>query len=79
MNKKIYDVFQTAADAYLEYRNNFLTRERFMEHFDLDEKEVKELFYAVQEMRELNIPWMCLDYYFMRRTNKKYSEKKIHW
>lgn len=50
-----------------------------MEHFDLDEKEVKELFYAVQEMRDLDIPWMCLDYYFMRRINKKYSEKKIHW
>lgn len=77
--KKILQVFNTATDAYLEYKNNFLTKECFTEFFNLDETEVEELFYAVQEVRDIDIPWMCLDYYFNRRTNKKYSEKKIHW
>lgn len=79
MAKKIYEVFQTATDAYLEYVNNFLTKERFTEYFDLDEKEVDNLFYAVKDARDNETSWVTLDYYFNRINNKKYSQKKIHW
>ena len=79
MAKKIYDVFQTATDAYLEYFNNFITKEGFAEFFDLDEKEVDNLFYAVKDVRENETSWVALDYYFNKLNNKKYSEKKIHW
>ena len=44
--KKIYEVFNTAVDAYLEYVNNFLTKEKFTEFFNLDELEVERLFSA---------------------------------
>lgn len=77
--KKILKVFNTATDAYLEYRNNFLTRERFTEFFDLNKKDVDELFNAVQEAKERENSWTTVDYYYNRRTNKKYSEKNIHW
>ena len=77
--KKILQVFNTATDAYLEFRNNFLTRESFAEFFELDEKELDNLFYAVQEAKEVGISWICIDYYFNRLNNKKYTEKKIHW
>lgn len=77
--KKILDVFNTATDAYLEYVNNFLTKEKFTEFFDLEEEEVDNLFYAAQETKENELPWVCLDYYFNRLTNKKYSEKEVHW
>lgn len=77
--KKILEVFQTATDAYLEYMNNFLTKERFTEYFNLDEKEVDNLFYAAQEVKENELVWVTLDYYFNKHNNKNYSEKKIHW
>lgn len=77
--KKILQVFNTATDAYLEYVNNFLTREKFAEFFELNEKEVDNLFFAAQEAKEQGISWICIDYYFNRLSNKKYSEKNIHW
>ena len=77
--KKIYEVFQTATDAYLEYANNFITREAFTEFFNLDEDEVDSLFYAAKEATEDEISWVALDYYFNKHNNKKYTEKKIHW
>ena len=77
---KILDVFQTACDAYLEFLNNFLTREEFTYFYDLDEKEVDELFKAKNDMENANplLPWICLDYYFTKRINKDYAEKDIH-
>lgn len=79
MAKKIYEVFQTATDAYLEYVNSFLTKERFTEFFNLDEKEVDNLFYAVKDVREHEMFWVTLDYYFNKLNNQNYSEKNIHW
>lgn len=77
--KKILQVFNTYTDAYLEYVNNFLTKERFADFFNLDETEVDNLFYAVTECKNNESQWVCLDYYYNRSYNKKYSEKKIHW
>lgn len=79
MAKKIYEVFQTATDAYLEYVNSFLTKERFTELFNLDEKEVDNLFYAVKYVREHEMFLVTLDYYFNKLNNQNYSEKNIHW
>ena len=79
MAKKIYEVFQTATDAYLEYVNNFLTKERFTEFFNLDEKEVDNLFYAAKDVINNETSWVALDYYFNKLNNQNYSEKKIHW
>ena len=77
--KKIYQVFNTACDAYLEYVNNFLTKEYFTEFFDLNEMEVDRLFSAAQDVKDNNIPWIAIDYYFQKMNNLKYSETKIHW
>ena len=79
MAKKIYEVFQTATDAYLEYVNNFVTKERFTEFFNLDEKEVDNLFYAAKDVINNEQSWVTLDYYFNKLNNKNYSEKNIHW
>lgn len=77
--KKVYQVFNTATDAYLEYVNNFLTKERFAEFFYLDELEVERLFDAAKDVKENNLHWFAIDYYFQKMNNKKYTEKKIHW
>lgn len=77
--KKIYQVFNTACDAYLEYVNNFLTKERFTDFFDLNELEVDRLFDAAKDARDNNLPYLSIDYYFQKMNNRKYSEKNIHW
>ena len=77
--KKVYQVFNTATDAYLEYVNNFLTKERFAEFFYLDELEVERLFDAAKDVKENNLHWFAIDYYFQKMNNKNYTEKKIHW
>ena len=77
--KKIYQVFNTACDAYLEYVNNFLTKERFTEFFELDELEVDRLFSAAKDAKENGLPWISIDYWFQKMNNRNYSEKKIHW
>lgn len=77
--KKIYEVFNTAVDAYLEYVNNFLTKEKFTEFFNLDELEVERLFHARKDQRENEQPWFAIDYYFQKMNNRNYSEKQIHW
>ena len=79
MKKKILQVFNTYVDAYLEYVNNFLTKEYFTEFFDLDETEVDNLFFAAKECKDSGTSWCCLDYFYNRSYNKKYTEKKIHW
>ena len=77
--KKILQVFNTATDAYLEYMNNFITREAFTDFFELDETEVERLFEAVKEVKSGNGQWLSIDYYFTKATNTEYSEKNIHW
>ena len=79
MAKKIYQVFQTATDAYLEYVNNFLTKERFTEYFNLDELEVDRLFDAAKQTKEYDQSLVCLDYFFQKMNNQMYSETDIHW
>lgn len=79
MKKKIYQVFNTATDAYLEYVNNFVTKERFIEFFSLDELEADRLFDAAREVKENELHWFAIDYYFQKMNNRKYSEKKIRW
>ena len=79
MKKKIYQVFNTATDAYLEYVNNFVTKERFIEFFSLDKLEADRLFDAAGEVKENELHWFAIDYYFQKMNNRKYSEKKIHW
>lgn len=77
--KKVYQVFNTATDAYLEYVNNFLAKEKFTEFFYLDELEVDILFAAAMEVKHQGQEWNAIDYYFQKWNNKKYTEKKIHW
>lgn len=77
--KKIYQVFNTATDAYLEYVNNFISRQKFADFFNLEELEVARLFEAAREVKENNLHWVAIDYYFQKKNNRKYSEKKIHW
>lgn len=79
MAYKIYQVFNTATDAYLEYVNNFLSKEVFTDYYELDESEVDNLFLAAQETKELGSSWVTLDYHFNKLNNEEYSEKNIHW
>lgn len=79
MAYKIYQVFNTATDAYLEYVNNFLSKEVFTDYYELDESEVDNLFLAAQETKELESSWVALDYHFNKLNNEEYSEKNIHW
>lgn len=79
MAKKIYQVFNTATDAYLEYLNNFLSKDVFTDFFELDETEVDNLFIAAKETRDEGGSWSMLDYHFNKLNNKDYSEKNIHW
>ena len=76
---KILDVFNTATDAYLEFRNNFGTKECFTEWFDFDEKEVNILFEVANEVRESDNSWRTIDYFFTKKVNEDYAEKEIHW
>lgn len=77
--KKILQVFRSATDAYLEYVNNFITKEKFTEFFELDETEVDNLFAAAQEVREKRGLYSETDYFFQKLNNKDYSEKNINW
>lgn len=77
--KKILQVFRSATDAYLEYVNNFITKEKFTEFFELDETEVDNLFAAVQKVREKRGLYSETDYFFQKLNNKDYSEKNINW
>lgn len=78
MAKKILEVFNTATDAYLEYKNKFITKEKFTEFYDLDEDEVEALFKARKCLMEGDT-WMCIDYYFQKDINKNYTERTIHY
>lgn len=77
--KKILQVFRTATDAYLEFMNNFITREAFVEFFNLDEKEVDNLFAAAKAVKDSQGVYLEIDHYFQILNNKDYSEKSIKW
>lgn len=77
--KKILQVFRTATDAYLEFKNNFITREAFVEFFNLDEKEVDNLFAAAKAVKDSQGVYLEIDHYFQILNNKDYSEKSIKW
>lgn len=77
--KKILQVFRTATDAYLEYANNFVTKESFAEFFNLDETEVDNLFKAYKKVRDKEGIYSEMDYEFQILTNSDYSEKSIAW
>lgn len=77
--KKILQVFRTATDAYLEFKNNFITREAFVEFFNLDGKEVDNLFAAAKAVKDSQGVYLEIDHYFQVMNNKDYSEKNIRW
>ena len=81
MAYKILDVFNTYCDAYLEYVNNFTTKEFYAEYYDLDENEVNKLFEAAKLLKEKEFPrpWYALDYFYNKVANEDYAEKEIHW
>ena len=60
----------TYTDAYLEFRNNFLTKEKFTEHFRLKKEEVDQLFYAAKICRAMGDTWRSLDFYYNRQYNE---------
>ena len=74
--KKILKVFRSYCDAYLEYVNNWLTWEKFVEFFELDEKECENLLQAVKMMNaQDNTAYNSLDYFYHKVANTKFSEK----
>lgn len=77
--KKILQVFRTATDAYLEYVNNFMTKEFFTEFFNLDETEVDNLFKAYKKVSDKDGICSEIDHEFQILTNSDYSEKSIAW
>ena len=77
--KKILQVFRSATDAYLEFKNNFITREAFVEFFNLDEKEADNLFAAARFVKDHQGFYSEIDHYFQVLNNKDYSEKSIKW
>lgn len=77
--RKVLDVFQTATDAYLEFLNNFITKEKFIEHYNLDETDADCLFTAAVAVREKNGCYTETDYFFNIYTNEDYTEVGVHW
>ena len=77
--KKILQVFRSATDAYLEFKNNFITREVFVEFFNLDGSEADNLFAAARFV--IDHQGLCseIDHFFQILNNKDYSEKNIKW
>ena len=77
--KKILQVFRSATDAYLEFKNNFITREAFVEFFNLDVNEADNLFAAARFV--IDHQGLCseIDHFFQILNNKDYSEKSIKW
>lgn len=77
--KKIYQVFNTAFDAYWEYRMHYLARESFADAFELDELEVDRLLSAAKDVEYNGLTYFTIDYYFQMANNRKYIHKEIHW
>jgi len=82
MGKPILSVFNTYCDAYLEFRNNFVTPGAFIDMYDIDKDEFRDLLEARKlQHDEKNAihPIMTLDYFFHKVHNKNYSETRIHY
>lgn len=77
MEKKILEVFRTACDAYLEFRNNFLTLNNFARYYNLDREDVDSLYKAYQMTSENNGIYKEIDYYYQKLTNKGEIEEII--
>lgn len=77
--KKILQVFRSATDAYLEFKNNFITREAFVEFFNLDESEADNLFTAARFVIDQQGMYSEIDHFFQVLNNKGYTEKNIKW
>ncbi len=77
--KKILQVFRSATDAYLEFKNNFITREAFVEFFNLDVNEADNLFAAARFVIDSQGLYSEIDHFFQILNNKDYSEKNIKW
>ena len=74
--KKILEVFRTYTDAYLEYVNNWINYDDFVECYELDSIESSMLLDAVTEMKKHEGKWIELDYYYNVVSNKNYKQKK---
>lgn len=74
--KKILEVFRTYADAYLEYVNNWIVYDGFVEYYELDRGESFMLLDAVIQMKVHEGKWIELDYYYNVVSNKNYIQKQ---
>lgn len=77
--KKILQVFRSATDAYLEFKNNFITREVFVEFFNIDNGEADNLFTAARFVIDQQGMYSEIDHFFQILNNKDYTEKNIKW
>ena len=69
--KKIKDVFASYCDAYLEYRNNFLTIECFCDYYELNKDEFLQVYNIVHnEIKKFNLSFCAIDYYMSLGLNK---------
>lgn len=74
--KKILEVFRTYTDAYLEYVNNWIDYDNFVEYYGLDSSESSMLLDAVVETKAHKGKWVELDYYYNVVSNKNYIQKQ---
>lgn len=74
--KPILSVFRTYCDCYLEYVNNWINPETFVEYYELDMDEWSKLLRAVHLCRAHRSIYQCLDYYYNIIDNEDYTEKK---
>lgn len=76
---KILDVFRTYCDAYLEYVNNFITVEKFVSYYDLNDTEVNQLMIAARAVRHEGGTYREIDWSMNRTTNTKFTEKEAQY
>lgn len=74
--KKILQVFRTYTDAYLEYVNNWLDYNKWVNWYEIDYAESQKLLNAVNEMRKSGKDgsWSELDYFYNVVNNNEYTE-----
>lgn len=74
--KKILEVFRTYTDAYLEFVNNWLDYDKWVNWYEIDYAESQKLLNAVNEMRKSGKDgsWRELDYFYNVVNNKEYTE-----
>lgn len=77
--KKILDVFRTYCDAYLTYRNEFLTAEAFTSFYDIDEDEFNILRVAALSVREREGTYREINWEMNCLANEDYTEKGKCW